>query len=387
MDNYEEKILKVLKKEVSKPISYNFAIKNAFSKKESKKEFINPFYKIITISCCCLFAISGIVFATYTIYEKVWKEPVITTQEDKNQEIRKVTEPITDNELNGLISREKAIEIGYKILETLGYNKINFKTVNIIKGYDSKNHYVLCTETDITNGLLINLNPLNGEFEYFCDNTVIKQDLKSDNITEENANSIATNIYTKLNIITENDNYEILSTKRQNIVSGNRINDMWQVTFAQKYNNNFDNSSSFTTAFSVVNGKTIIYIIKGKNEKATINNPIIISRDEAIKIATNKEKEFSSLDILETNAELSIKKMNIFIYALENNITNENGEYKIDDISRNVWVVEIKHTKDTKPKDTEIETVKQLYDKKYFVDATTGEIIGGEQTEFFNNQT
>lgn len=77
--------------------------------------------------------------------------------------------------------------------------------------------------------------------------------------------------------------------------------------------------------------------------------------------------------------------MNIFIYALENNITNENGEYQIDDISRNVWVVEIKHTKDNKPKDAELETVKKLYDKKYFIDATTGEIIGGEQAEYFNN--
>ena len=75
--------------------------------------------------------------------------------------------------------------------------------------------------------------------------------------------------------------------------------------------------------------------------------------------------------------------MNIFIYALENNITNDNGEYQLDDISRNVWVVEIKHNKDSKPKDSELETVKQLYNKKYFIDATTGEIIGGEQSEFF----
>ena len=75
--------------------------------------------------------------------------------------------------------------------------------------------------------------------------------------------------------------------------------------------------------------------------------------------------------------------MNIFIYALENNIKNDDGEYQLDDIDRNVWVVEIKHNKDSKPRDAELETVKQLYNKKYFIDSTTGEIIGGEQSEFF----
>ena len=29
--------------------------------------------------------------------------------------------------------------------------------------------------------------------------------------------------------------------------------------------------------------------------------------------------------------------------------------------------------------------VKKLYNKKYYIDATTGEIIGGEQSEYFNN--
>ena len=115
------------------------------------------------------------------------------------------------------------------------------------------------------------------------------------------------------------------------------------------------------------------------------NNPIIITKEEAIEIATNKEKEFSNLEISDTTADLSIEKMNIFIYCLENNITNENGEIKTEDITRNVWVVDVKHNKETKPKDAEIETVKKLYNKKYYIDATTGEIIGGEQSEYFNN--
>lgn len=128
----------------------------------------------------------------------------------------------------------------------------------------------------------------------------------------------------------------------------------------------------------------IIYTITGKIDNNFEDNPIIISQEEAIEISKNKEKEFSDLEISNVSAELSIEKMNIFVYCLENNIANENGELKVDNISRNVWVVNIEHNKDSKPKDGNLETVKSQYNKKYYIDTTTGEIIGGEQSEFFN---
>lgn len=122
-----------------------------------------------------------------------------------------------------------------------------------------------------------------------------------------------------------------------------------------------------------------------KNEDNYEKNPIVISKEEAIEIAKNKENEFSNIRISNVSAELSIEKMNIFIYCLENNVTNEKGELKTTDTTRNVWVVNIEHDKNTIPKDGNIETVKKFYNKKYFVDATTGEIIGGEESEFFND--
>ena len=265
----------------------------------------------------------------------------------------------------------------------MGYERIAFKEVNIVRGYDSKNHYILSTETDSTKGIVINLNAVNGAFEYFCDNDIISKNIICDDISEEDAKNIASDIYKKLNIIQENDIYEIMSAKKQTMASGSDTNDMWQVSYAKKYNNTFDKDTAFSTAFSVVDEKVMIYIIKGKSEDNFENNSITLSKENAIEIAVTKEKEFSSLEISEVSAYLSIEKMNIFIYALENNIKNDDGEYQLDDIDRNVWVVEIKHNKDSKPRDAELETVKQLYNKKYFIDSTTGEIIGGEQSEFF----
>ena len=222
------------------------------------------------------------------------------------------------------------------------------------------------------------------ELEYFGDSSIINKNIKCDNISEDEIKKIASDIYSELEIFNENDNYEIVETKRQNIVSGKNINDVWQVSFAKVYNGNYDKTNISTIAFAVVNNDIVIYTITGKNEDKFDNNPIIISKEEAIGIAKNKEKEFSELEISNISAELSIEKMNMFIYCLENNLTNENGELKIEDISRNVWVVNIEHNKDSKPKDAMLETVKNLYNKKYYIDATTGEIIGGEQSEFFN---
>ncbi len=376
--NNEELQNRIIEKVQDKIAIFEFEKENKEMKQNTKK-LVNI---VATVVIAIIFSV-GTVYAGTVIYEKIWKEPTRISQEEFNKEVEKINEPITSEEKEEMIKEEKAIEIASKILQNLGYDNITFKNVNIVRGYDSKNHYILSTETELSKGIVVNLNTLNGEFEYFCDNDVILKDIQCDNISEEVAKSIANDIYKKLNIIPEDYGYEIISAKKQNIASGNIVNDIWQVSYAKKYNNVFDEETTFSTAFKIIDGKTIIYIIKGKNEEDFENNSVIITKDEAIRIASEKEKEFSTLEISEVRAELSIKKMNIFIYALENNVTNNNGEYQVDNIVRNVWVVEIKHNKDSKPRNSELETVRQLYNKKYYIDTTTGEIIGGEQAEFF----
>lgn len=357
-----------------------------FQLKEENNKMQQKSKKIVNIAATVTITIGllvGTVYAGTVIYDKIWKEPIKISQEELDKEVEKIKEPITEEEKGEMLNDEKAIEMANEILQNLGYDKTTFKETNIVRGYDSKNHYILSTEADSLKGIVINLNALTGKFEYFCDNDVISKDMKCDDISEEVAKDIANNIYKKLNIIPQDDGYEIMSARRENIVSGNIINDMWQVSYAKKYNNTFDENTTFTTAFKIVDGKTMVYIIKGKSEENFESNPVVITKDEAIRIASKKESEFSTLQISDVSAELSIKKMNIFIYALESNITNDNGEYQIDDIVRNVWVVEIKHNKENKPRDAKLETVKQLYNKKYYIDCTTGEIIGGEQAELF----
>lgn len=375
MNDFEHKIKKALKKEVEKPLSYEYTIKNAFSRKKEKTRK-SRILKLATITSCLVMVCTGVMATTYII-DKIWENPVVISQE---QEENKIREEISEEEKSNFINEDKAIEIANEIIKKLGYENITISDVNLKRGYNQEyvSHYILKT-----NDILINLNPKNGKLEYFGDTSVINKDIKCDEISEENIRKIATNIFNVLEIANENSNDEIVNVQKTNMVSGEKINTLYEVNFAKVINGNYDKSSVSTICFGVYNGDILISSITGIRESNFENNPVIITQEEAIEIATNKEKQFSNLEITNIDAKLSIEKMNVFIYCLENNITNENGELKIEDVSRNVWVVNIKHHKETKPKDGEIETVKELYNKKYFIDTTTGEIIGGEQSEFF----
>lgn len=92
------------------------------------------------------------------------------------------------------------------------------------------------------------------------------------------------------------------------------------------------------------------------------------------------------MEIENITTKLGIRKMNTYIYRLENNIDMANVDesdydtiiYKTDNTTRNVWIVTIKHKKaENMTFNTNLEYSKQM-DKEYYVDATTGEIIGGE---------
>ena len=88
------------------------------------------------------------------------------------------------------------------------------------------------------------------------------------------------------------------------------------------------------------------------------------------------------------NSSLSIEKMNVFIYQIENNKYNVTGNpedeiyYKTENTTRKVWKIMIQHDIDDRDYPDFNQYVKEGMDKYYYIDATTGEIIGGEQAYF-----
>ena len=97
----------------------------------------------------------------------------------------------------------------------------------------------------------------------------------------------------------------------------------------------------------------------------TENNPVIISEEEAIQIA----KDFEKLNTMVYHEEMNEKEQEEKIK--ENTTTNQNTnelyDYRLEELVRKVWRVEIEYKNDVF---TERDS--------YFVDCETGKILGGD---------
>lgn len=376
MDKYEKIISDIVNKEIKTPSSYQKVIQTTiFDKNITTK---NKFMKILATSCLGIILTSSIVFAGYTIYEKIWKEPI---EYDVTQEKPAV---ISNKEKEKLISEDEIKLKGITLLKELGYADKEIKKVDLNRSYSDKSnsYYALYTEDEYNQansnkniGININFNAETGDFEYFINNDF--DDLRSnlEIISKETTIDMAKNTLNSIGYST--DDYEI---KSYNTISANE----WNICFSRNYNGIYNRYDEFQINFGVINNHIVVKSINGLVNDKFENNEFTISEEEAISIAQNKENYFSNQPIINVTAEKSIEKMNTFIYCLENNIEDQSS-IKIEDRIRNVWVIKIEHEK--KPQNTDetlsdVEYVKEYMSKKYFIDATTGEIIGGEQAKF-----
>lgn len=376
MDKYEKIISDIVNKEIKTPSSYQKIIQTTISDKNITTN--NKFIKVLATSCIGIILTSSIVFAGYTIYEKIWKEPI---KYDINQEKPAV---ISEEEKENLISEDEIKLKGTKFLKDLGYDDKEIKKIDLNRSYsnESNSYYALYTENEYnqTNsnkniGININFNAETGNFEYFINNEFDEIISNLEKISKEMAIDIAKN--TLNNIGYSINDYEIKSC---NNINGNE----WNIYFSRSYNGIYNRYDEFQITFGVINNHIVVRSINGLVNDKFENNEFIISEEEAKNIAQSKEKEFSNQPIIQITAEKSIEKMNTFIYCLENNIEDQ-FSIKADDRIRNVWIIKIEHEKTPQNTDetlSDMEYVKRYMSKKYFIDATTGEIIGGEQAKF-----
>lgn len=366
MNNFENQIEQILRKNVSKPAKYEYAINNALLTREKRINFKN-FYKICTITCCCVFAITGVVGATYTI-TKIWKEPQTV---DSSEYVNKLEEKNTWHEpVNNKIV-ENNLENYLKILDITNSSTIIEKGNNLPESEDE--FYLLRTNSDYNKGILLCTDLSCQRILYFINNE-FNENIIYDEISKDVALQKAKELLTHLNIW--DDNYELYS-------SDNR-NNIWVLDFYRKNETEINNKyDSYSISFGVSNNKINVQRILNEKNNLYSNNPFTISQEEAINIVTTKEKEFSDVAFDITLCEKSIERMNTYIYKLENNINVINSVddniYKIDDVIRNVWIIKVEHKKANYFLEYDnLENYKKYADKYYYVDVTTGEIIGGK---------
>ena len=334
----------------------------------------NKLLKMVATFIIVIGITAGVVYAGSIVYEKVFKEP-----EKIENYIEKIE--INEEDLKNIISEEEAKKKAVDGIKRFGIEISEEDITNIFLDKSMPNIYSLLYTITISDGeMYIDIDALTGEFTGFNISNIDTK-FTGHQLMEEYAT-------TKENVIDAvkekkqeygfGDEYELVElsngTENDEEKSG-----FWYASFAKKYDGIVNKYQSVSIA--IIPTINYVYLVNIQ-DVAFENNPIVINEKEAIKIAKKVDKKINTEKYKtdKITASLSIEYMNGEVYLKENGmddgertITLEDGSilqynvYKASQEIRKVYVVEVsyKNRPDERP-------------RKYYVDATTGEIVGGE---------
>lgn len=311
----------------------------------------------------------GTAYAGTIIYEKIWKEPTRIDVTDNE---------ITDEIIEKNVSEEYAKKVAQDKLVQVGLEEEIIKTDHYrISGTEVLRYRF------ITNNWCIIINGQTGEFYDLTLQTYDKS-VEDYTMTKDEAIEVGKEYYTKLGY--KEGEYEFAE-----IVpvwdDGDSDSGCYSARFYKKYGDLYNKGESIWIQFYAKDHKLDGYRVE--NSKCD-DNPIVITKEEAVEIATNEDRKIESKPIIKTSAELKIKEMNGNAYARLNNTeeyykpmitTDVSSEeivaYETEERIRTVWVVVLEYG------DGDSDIVERVAKGQYsyYVDATTGEIIGGSTSD------
>lgn len=373
MDN--EMLNRIKNKTKVKIASKNFQNDNV---KENKKMNI---LKMVASFCLAIGITSGLAFASTKVYEqvteKIWKEPKEYTLDEMKNPI------ITGEEREKYITEDNATQIAYEWLKKVGFNDDTINNQQLVKEY-KENEGIWKMSSKVAT---INIDATTGDLKFFQIPSYNYKIPYNFGITRIEARKVAWELFEKYKTDDITGDYELVSLKRN--METDEDSYIWYALFHKKYGNLFNEYESVNIGWiPTINGLYLLEFSRNQYE----NNELKISQDEAIKIAVQKDNIIETKKTIKNvNSEIRIRKMNENCYLRENfkeeyesgklNIekTGENTyKYKEDSIFyrtenrvRKVWCVvveyDVNHDESTMPSYT------------YYIDSTTGEIIGGER--------
>lgn len=335
-------------------------------KEENTVKKNHNFSRSVAIVTIALGIGTSLAYATGTgIYEKIWKQP----------KSYKITNNVTDEEKKECITKEKAEEIGNDYLKKIGFDEETIKNLNLYKDFVEGDNSWLLNSKKVSMGI----NAKSGKIEYVNIPTWEYKIPYNYGITREEAIKVAKELLKKYKPEDYTGKYELVKlTRNMETDKGSYI---WYADFYKKYGELINSSEKISIGWiPTING---LYSLSFENITYE-NNEQKISKDEAIKIATERDKQIEkNKSIIETKAEIKIRRMNADVYLRENfkdeyekgtlnmEKTGENTYklkedaviYKTEKRVRKVWCVVIKYSDNMS--------------FSYYIDCTTGEIIGG----------
>lgn len=336
--------------------------------------------------------LSGAVFAGNKVYEKIWKDP---------EKIEVVTQVITPEAQKENISETEAKQIAINKLNQIGFNTNIIKTDNYKEVDSNKIMYRFITQ----DGFSISIDGQKAKFydiwnesgkikdinnKLFDNNWKLKNNISQDYFMSKEEAIQQASEYFKLFDIREEE-YEITQIIANTDYSTDAQTEtgyVYNITYNKKYGDTY-NPYEYVTIEFYAKDKTL-YLFRTESIPYD-NNSTEITKEQALQIALEIDKKIEDKEIIETKVEKMIVKMNAKAYfrltdkerfykemSTVDYPQEERVYYQMEDRIRNAWVVDIKYINDW----PDIVTSCTRGEFSYFIDSTTGEIIGGDVGDY-----
>lgn len=351
-------------------------------------------------------------------YEKVWLEP---QKFDSYQEYKDYSDnlykdrytdvngEITQEEKSKLISEDTAKENVENILSILGRDE-EITNLGLHKQYIDLAEYNYTA--NMGKNVSIDIDAENGNFLDFYDDAIVVKQLKEDELSFDEAKKKAVELYENMSFLI--GKYSIYSVKESTHAYGVGVLDKsgiqyectrWEAVFYEVSDSNVLNKyQQLCINFFVSDGKTYITFIKEVDmkkwnislEKADIqNNPVVISEEKAVEIAKAMDKKISGKEIETVRTILINNEVNEYVWLQEKsngedigsvpekdgNVTHHYNQYYYPEkIIRNTYEVKVDYAGEIiidESKAYSADDSNGSIGRIYYVDCTTGEIIGG----------
>lgn len=328
--------------------------------------------KKIALIIITLIAGASTAFAVTKIYENTNQKVC-----QKPEKIENLTEEITNDVRQINITEEEARKIAVNKLNDIGFNANIIRTEKQKSMISDTINFRFYTEDNY----LITINGKTGEFYDIWNKN---ENIQNENITITEKEAIEKAIeYYKLFGFKDGE-YELANIWcNRNETDEEGMGFKIDITFCKKYGDTFNPYESVSMSIESKN-KDFAYI--RVEDIPFDNNEVKISEEQAIKIALNEDKKVESRKIVDTNVQKKVVMTNTEAYKRINNYEKYYNDVLVSDMFqrdyytapvrvRNAWIVTITYKYESSV-DDDMDTLKSQY--SYYVDCTTGELIGGE---------
>ena len=381
MDELDKKLFHDLSSETEIPNKYKNTVRQTINELAHKKNKHISFIKLAVTSCATLLMTTGIVYAGTKVYEQIFKEPEkIVGFYSEGSESGVVTA-----KGENIMSKTEAEEKLNEILSKFGHTNYKIKEMKL---YSNPNSYDLIWHIELDNGTknnsIVEINAEREEaitvlFEEELNNSVINYRTTESEV-EKTARELCkdygydTEKYNKVNIMSNME-------KAENSY-------LWHVDFYKEYDGIINPYETISISFIPEINK--IYQFRIENIEYE-NNSVEITEEQAKQTVEESEQKINTghniknisvdLDIAKTNGDAYKRVTNYQEYYNEIHLDNYPVEneinYRTESRVRKVWKVTVEYDieRELELNDETTNAFDRYYE--YYIDSTTGEIIGG----------